>query len=196
MVMSESYNQKPVAVDIIPTPNPQALKFVLNWTVKESGSSNYSSPRDAAHNRLALKLFEVNGVNQIHIFRNSITITKSFYARWEELEEEITHSLHQNIRAHYSAYQDPNPELERRNSLSKELQEIEEILDIHIRPALQADGGDLKCLSYVDHILLLEYQGACGSCPSATTGTLQAIISVLRAEYDPDIEVFIAPDES
>ncbi|MBT7768218.1 MAG: NifU family protein [Bdellovibrionales bacterium] len=196
MVNDQPYRQKPVVVDIIPTPNPQALKFVLNWTVKEIGSSNYSSPKDAAHNRLALKLFSINGINQIHIFRNSITITKSFYSSWEELEEYVTLCLQENIRAHYAGYQDPNPELERRNSLSKELQEIEEILDVHIRPALQADGGDLKCLSYIDHILLLEYQGACGNCPSATTGTLQAIISVLRAEYDPEIEVFIAPDEN
>ena len=83
---------------------------------------------------------------------------------------------------------------ERRKNLPAELIQIEEILDRRIRPGLQGDGGDLKVLSYNDNVLLVQYQGACGTCPSSTTGTLEAIRAILQDEYDPEIEVYIAPE--
>jgi len=37
--------------------------------------------------------------------------------------------------------------------------------------------------------LYVSYQGACGTCPSSTTGTLMAIEGILREQYNPEIEV-------
>ena len=84
---------------------------------------------------------------------------------------------------------------ERRRKLPKEVQAVEEILDRTIRPGLQGDGGDIECLSFEDNVLVVKYQGACGTCPSSTTGTLEAIKGILRDEMNnPEIEVYIAPD--
>ncbi|RYZ63941.1 MAG: hypothetical protein EOP09_16785, partial [Proteobacteria bacterium] len=33
------------------------------------------------------------------------------------------------------------------------------------------------------------YEGACGTCPSSVTGTLSAMQNILRAEFNPEIEV-------
>ena len=74
------------------------------------------------------------------------------------------------------------------------LKVIEEILDRTISPGLQADGGDVQAISLEDDVLLVRYQGACGTCPSSTTGTLEAIKSILRNEYKPEIDVYIAPE--
>ena len=47
-------------------------------------------------------------------------------------------------------------------------QRIEDSLD-SIRPYLEADGGDVKVLQISDdHIVHLEFLGACGSCPMST----------------------------
>lgn len=50
-----------------------------------------------------------------------------------------------------------------------EKQELEKkvnnVLD-QIRPYLQADGGDIKFLNLTDdNVVMVELQGACGSCP-------------------------------
>ena len=76
-----------------------------------------------------------------------------------------------------------------RQNLSPEQQKIEEILDRTIRPGLQGDGGDIEILKYEDKKVYVTYQGACGTCPSSTTGTLMAIESILKDEFDPAIEV-------
>jgi NFU1 iron-sulfur cluster scaffold homolog, mitochondrial len=77
--------------------------------------------------------------------------------------------------------------------MSPEQRRIEDILDRRIRPGLQGDGGDMVVQDFKDNVLLIKYQGSCGTCPSSTSGTLEAIRSILRDEVDPNIEVYIAP---
>ena len=75
------------------------------------------------------------------------------------------------------------------SSASSEIEKINEVLNQTIRPSLQMDGGDLKLISYDNNVLKIRYQGACGSCPNAMFGTLQAIEGVLKERYNPNIVV-------
>lgn len=177
-----------------PTPNPNALKFIAETPVKNTGSSTYRTPMECDQNPLARELFMIRGVDQLHFFDNVITVTKFNFEDWETMEPEITKLLQEKMPQHNPDYFDPDPEAERRRNLPPELQEIEQILDRTIRPGLQGDGGDIQALSLEDNVLLVRYQGACGTCPSSTTGTLEAIKGILRDEYHPEIQVYIAPE--
>lgn len=54
------------------------------------------------------------------------------------------------------------------NTLTDLTQRIEASLDT-IRPYLEADGGNVKIQQITDdHIVKLEFLGACGSCPMST----------------------------
>ena len=181
-------------IDIQPTPNPNALKFILNRPVKNVGNSTYKSPSESGENKLALELFKVRGIDQLHFFDNVIAVTKFSYEDWHSVEVGVIKTLKEFMPTHNPDYNDPNPEADRRLSLSPELQQIEHILDKTIRPGLQGDGGDIQALTYVDNILMVKYQGACGTCPSSATGTLEAIKAILRDELNPEIEVYIAPE--
>lgn len=183
-----------IEIDVDWTPNPNALKFVTPSPVKLEGHSTYRSPVECGENQLAAELFKVRGVDQIHFFDNSIVVTKFSYQDWEVVEEKVIETIKQFLPSHDPDYFDPDPEAERRRNLSPELLAIEEILDKTIRPGLQGDGGDIKTVSYQDNILLVQYLGACGTCPSSTAGTLEAIRAILRDEYNPDIEVYIQPE--
>ncbi len=176
-----------------PTPNPNAKKFILNQKVKNEGNSNYKSPLQCGSNQLAMELFAVRGVDQVHFFDNTVTITKFGYEDWEIISPLLIQVLEEKISSHDPDYEDFDPEKERRSQLSPQLLEIEEILDRTIRSGLQADGGDVQTVSYQDNILIVRYQGACGTCPSSSTGTLEAIKSILRDEFNPGIDVFIDP---
>jgi Fe-S cluster biogenesis protein NfuA len=180
-------------LSIQPTPNPNAFKFILDRPVKQEGKSTYRSPMDADANPLALALFTIRGIDQIHFFQNTITITKFGYEEWDNIEPQVMDCIESRIDDHDSSYMDPNPEEERRKNLSPEILEIETILDKTIRPGLQGDGGDLQCISFEDNVLIIRYQGACGTCPSSSTGTLEAIRGILRDEYNEGIEVYIEP---
>lgn len=183
-----------IDIDIQPTPNPNALKFIANKPFKLEGNSSYKSPMECGENKLAVKLFMIRGVDQLHFFDNVVTVTKFNYEEWDSVEPKIVETITHDLPEHNPDYHDPDPEADRRKALSPEMQEIENILDRTIRPGLQGDGGDIQTVNYEDHVLIVRYQGACGTCPSSTTGTLEAIKSILREEFDPEIDVYIAPD--
>lgn len=183
-----------IEITVSPTPNPNALKFIMDRNVKNEGNSSYRTPVECSENHLAAEIFTVRGVDQIHFFENIITVTKFNYEDWPYIDPKIQEIINKLLPKHNPDYFDPDPEAERRRNLSPELTKIEEIFDRTIRFSLQADGGDIQAVSLEGDILIIRYQGACGTCPSSTTGTLEAIKAILTDEYSPNIEVYIAPD--
>merc|ERR1712187_62853 len=73
-------------------------------------------------------------------------------------------------------------------SLTKE--NVEFVLD-KVRPLLQNDGGDCKVTDIDGHVVKVELQGACSSCPSSTITLKMGIERTLR-EHIPDINEVVA----
>lgn len=72
-------------------------------------------------------------------------------------------------------------------SISEEKkQSILEALE-SIRPYLQADGGDVEYVDYVDDVVQVRLKGACGTCPSALM-TLQMGVEKAIRERLPEIK--------
>ena len=65
------------------------------------------------------------------------------------------------------------------------IERIQKVLD-EIRPALQADGGDVEFIDYSDGIVHVRMQGACGSCPMSVMTLKQGIEARLR-HFIPEI---------
>ena len=60
-----------------------------------------------------------------------------------------------------------------------------------VRPALQADGGDVELIDVNDGVVKLRLTGACGGCPMAAM-TLQHGIERVLKEHIPEIREVIA----
>jgi Fe-S cluster biogenesis protein NfuA len=57
---------------------------------------------------------------------------------------------------------------------------VQEVLDL-VRPALQADGGDVELVDVTDDgIVSVKLTGACGSCPMSTMTLKMGIERTLR----------------
>ena len=174
---------------IQPTPNPDARKFILERPVVTQGKATFDAAPSAGTIPLVSGLFQLEGVIQVHLFENVVTVTK-FERSWESLQPEIEAVLMTRILQHDPQFVETlSQDSLDRSDLPPEVQKIEEILDETVRAGLQADGGDIQVLEYVGRQLYVRYEGACGTCPSATTGTLFAIESILKDRFDPEIEV-------
>lgn len=60
-----------------------------------------------------------------------------------------------------------------------------------IRPALQADGGDVEVVDVSDGVVKLKLTGACSGCPMSTMTLRMGIERALRAEI-PEIKEVVA----
>lgn len=186
---------------IQPTPNPDAFQFILNGKVIEAGTKTFDSPDDAAKDLMATTLFGVFGVQSIFIKENFVTITKSNTVGWHTIMEKVgaaieTHLHHYEKGDDAEGDKDVHPVLEDFKkedfftyNTDRKTEVINALLDVAIRPALANDGGGINLLSVEDKTIKVHYQGACGSCPSSTTGTLQYIEQFLKEAIHPDVEV-------
>jgi len=124
---------------------------------------------------------------------NYITVTQDGSVSWPEIESDIRAVILEKAKDHNPDFKIPEPTKAAVTAPSSpDLEKINAILDQTIRPALQMDGGDVQVFNYKDKQLEVFYEGACGSCPSATMGTLFAIQSILRDQFDPEINVVLA----
>lgn len=60
-----------------------------------------------------------------------------------------------------------------------------------IRPALQADGGDVELVGVDDGVVKVALKGACAGCPVATMTLKHGIERVLKEEI-PDVKEVVA----
>ncbi len=74
-----------IAVDVQPTPNVNAMKFVLSRRITEGRSQTFRSPEEAASSPLAKALFAIPGVVQVFFLNNFITLTRTPEADWPEI---------------------------------------------------------------------------------------------------------------
>lgn len=63
---------------------------------------------------------------------------------------------------------------------------VAEVID-RIRPALQADGGDIKLVDVADNVVTVELQGACAGCPMSQM-TLRMGVERAIKECVPEVE--------
>ncbi len=188
-------DKKDVLIRMLGTPNPYALKFVLNTPLKNRGRASFYSKEDCLNLPLFHSLFDIQGLKQVFVFQNQMTLTHSGALNEEEIEKQVSAVVKTRIPAHDPDFLSVEEEEENSTAvlpddskrLSKkektpEVLKVEGILDRTVRPGLQADGGDLEVLSVEKGEVRISYQGACGGCPSALMGTLEAIENILRQE--------------
>lgn len=171
--------------DVDLTPNPHALKFILNEKLLKLETRQFSSKEEAEKDPLAKGIFEIDGVVTVFYMDKFVTIEKSQTANWGQIQRPFIEFLKTFDKNLIPEEQIAQPTIEE----SELLKQINNILDQKVRPALAGDGGGLQVIGLNGYTVKIHYQGACGSCPTAISGTLMAIEGLLKRDINPAIEV-------
>ncbi len=184
----------PKIAEIEPTPNPNAMKFVLKEPLTWGISRSYENAAQAQDDPLGASLFDIEHVTSVFYVDHWITVTQDGQADWQELMRQLAVPIREAPSADAQTAQlvaqaGSSTDTGNMSDADKErLEKINAILDEQVRPYLQGDGGDLHVLGLEGNKLSVHYQGACGSCPSSISGTLTGIENLVK-QIEPDIEV-------
>ena len=75
-----------------------------------------------------------------------------------------------------------------------DMAKVEEVIEI-MRPAIQADGGDIELIGVDDSgVVTVELQGACVSCPASTV-TMKAGIERIMKDRVEGVTAVVQPDD-
>lgn len=78
--------------EIQPTPNPNAVKFVLDQPVTDAPVS-ILHPGDAEQHPLARRLFEIPGICAVLLLGGFVTVNKTPDAKWPALKAKVKRVL-------------------------------------------------------------------------------------------------------
>jgi hypothetical protein len=79
-------------VEVQPTPNPNALKFVLDRPISEQPTS-YFNAGAAKDDPIASRLFAIPGVSSLLLLGDFVTVNKSADASWPPIKERVRQVL-------------------------------------------------------------------------------------------------------
>lgn len=178
------------------TPNPNTMKFLPGRAVLGTGSADFPNADAAQASPLAARLFDVEGVTGVFFGSDFITVTKleDDGQQWPHLKPAILAAIMDHFTsgaplmaegaddrvAHLPSADDYEGE-------DKEIvEQIIDLLDTRVRPAVANDGGDIIFHHYAEGIVTLTMQGACAGCPASTMTLKQGIENMLR-HYIPEV---------
>lgn len=86
-------------IDVTPeaTPNPNAIKFTLDRPAVEGRSQTFRAGSDPAGSPLGARLFALDGVTNVFMVSNFVSVTKDDGGDWNELVPRVIDEL----RAHF-----------------------------------------------------------------------------------------------
>ena len=151
------------------TPNPAALKFVVDRRLLNTGSADFPTPESASESPLASSLYEYAFVKGVFISGDFVSVTKDEANQWEEIIPQIKATLTSFLDSGEPVLLNM-PEVVPETPVDDDetVTRIKKLLDENIRPAVAMDGGDVVFDSFEDGVVKLKLQGACSGCPSST----------------------------
>ncbi len=172
------------------TPNPNALKFILDSQVSPDKQIHFASLQEVkTKSKLAIRLFDVDNVKSVFFGNDFITITKHENADWLIMKPEILMVIMDHISSGQNLLEEDNHDQD--FPLAIEYSEIEkqiiEIINSRVRPSVAMDGGDIIYRGFQDGIVKLELRGACSGCPRSMITLKNGIESMLK-HFIPEVE--------
>ena len=186
------------------TPNPEVMKFVSNRMLADK-SIEFLTDDDAKQIPMIYKIFSLDYVESVFLSSNFISIKKKNDVEWGEILIEIRNFITtllnedniQNYTEDIIIKEKEEVKLSPKNKKantkrSDEENEIIQILDEYIRPAVEGDGGAIEFDSFSEGIVKVVLKGACSGCPSSTLTLKSGIESLLIQKMGEKIKEVVA----
>ncbi len=187
---AKSTKKLPITIYAETTPNPAVQKFVCNKLLTKT-LIECKSIDDTIASPIAKQLFNFPFVKEVFIDENYISVTKYEIADWNEITMELRTFIKEyiengNIVVDESLIIKTETHTKQQeayfDTLDTTSQQIINILEEYIKPAVQSDGGNIMFESYNDQSKKVKVilQGACSGCPSSTFTLKSGIENMLK----------------
>lgn len=178
-------------------PNPQALKFVVNYMlVGESEHFEFDRQHTDQSPFAAALLAEFPEIEKVFISANFFTLTKQIDASWEALARPVKQFIQAYLEQNQPLLKNSqldNPPQNSPDNDSPVVRKIKAILEEYVKPAVEQDGGAITFHAFDEASgqVKVRLQGACSGCPSSSL-TLKAGIENLLRRMVPEVKEVVA----
>lgn len=184
------------------TPNPESIKFVANKLLYPGKSIDFPDEESATPSPLAQELFSFPFIKSVFIASNFITLTKTSETEdWMDVVPTIKQFLKDYIDEGKTIVNDNEVVFKKSESSnnvnaddSDVVKRIKEMLENHVKPAVEMDGGAIHFKNYENGKLTLVMKGSCSGCPSSMI-TLKSGVENMLKRMVPEVREVMAEAE-
>ena len=187
---AKSIKKLPISIYAETTPNPAVQKFVCNKLLTKT-VVECKNIDDTVASPIAKELFNFPFVKEVFIDENYISITKYEIADWNAITMELRTFIKEFIENGNTVVDETlivKTETHTKqqeayfDTLDTTSQQIINILEEYIKPAVQSDGGNIMFESFdaASKKVKVVLQGACSGCPSSTFTLKNGIENMLK----------------
>lgn len=178
------------------TPNPATRKFLPGQAVMEAGTRDFADAQSARASPLASALFDSGMVEGVFYGRDFVSVTVAPEVSWKDLEPLVLETLLDHFVSGAPLFAPgtaagihvaDESDFEENPEDAEIIDQIKELIETRVRPAVAQDGGDIGYKGYRDGRLYLTMHGACSGCPSSSITLKRGIESLIR-HYVPEVE--------
>jgi Fe-S cluster biogenesis protein NfuA len=179
------------------TPNPATRKFLPDQVVMNAGTRDFPDAESAAASPLATALFDSGRVEGVFYGRDFISVTAAPGISWSDLEPLVIETLLDHFVSGAPLFAagsaaaihvaDEQEDFDDDPADAEIIEQIRDLIETRVRPAVAQDGGDIAYRGYKDGRLFLSMHGACSGCPSSEVTLKRGIESLIR-HYVPEVE--------
>lgn len=187
----------PVTVYAESTPNPNAMKFVVNKKIVDD-VYEFKSIDETKDSPLAKSLFGFESIKEVFFDFNFVSLIQKQGNNWDENVMDVREFIRSFIQDNNTIVFEDRIKSQIKTKSNVEFddisKEIIKIIDENIKPAVASDGGNIMFESYdattqkVNVIL----QGACSGCPSSTITLKSGIENMLKEMLPGKISEVVA----
>ncbi len=178
------------------TPNPATRKFLPGQMIMDAGTRDFADPQSAEVSPLAQALFDSGMVEGVFYGRDFVSVTAAPGLSWSDLEPVVVETLLDHFvsgaplfvpGSAAAIHVADDSDFEEDPADADIIDQIKELIETRVRPAVAQDGGDIAYKGYKDGHLYLTMHGACSGCPSSSVTLKRGIESLIR-HYVPEVE--------
>src|SRR3982750_4742325 len=186
----------PMLIRTEQTPNPATRKFLPGQTVMDAGPRDFPDPGSAEASPLARDLFDSGLVEGVFYGHDFISVTAAPAVSWSDLEPLVVETLLDHFVSGAPLFAPgtaagihvaDDSDFDDDPADAEIIDQIKELIETRVRPAVAQDGGDIAYKGYKDGRLYLSMHGACSGCPSSAVTLKRGIESLIR-HYVPEVE--------
>ncbi len=175
----------PVTVYAESTPNPNAMKFVVNKKIVDN-VFEFKSVDETNDSPLAKSLFGFDFVKEVFFDFNFVSLIQNPGNNWDDNVMDVREFIRSFIQDNNTLVFEDRIKNNIKTKSSVEFddisKEIIKIIDENIKPAVASDGGNILFESYDTNTQKVNVvlQGACSGCPSSTVTLKSGIETMLK----------------
>ena len=152
---------RPMFIQTEDTASADRMRFIPGRDVLGDGQVTFSAPEEAAGSPLARRLFEVSDVRAVTLGADDLVVEKAESAEWHHVKPRILAAIMEHFMGNDPVIDTAGTARPMATSEAdgEIIAQLEELIENRVRPAVSAQGGDVRLASYLDGVVELEVSG-------------------------------------